>query len=260
VPSAGIVDFRQVALRLVDELQINRRARLLVGAQVHAVESRGNLIEVETQSGRVRTHFVVNCAGLQADRIARLCGQKLRERIVPFRGDYFLLQDGAQKLVRNLIYPVPDPMFPFLGVHATRTITGHVECGPNASLALGREAYGKFEVHPGDLSDALSYPGLWRLLSKNPRAAFRELKQSFSKQAFLDALRTLLPEVQPGQLAPREAGIRAQALAPDGTLIDDFLLKETPQVLSVCNAPSPAATSSFAIAETIGNRVLARLE
>ena len=259
VSSAGIVDFAEIARRLADRIQARPTRALLLGACVHEVHGQQGSIELGTGSGKLRTRFVINCAGLHADRVARMCGQKPRATIVPFRGDYFTLKNGAEALVNNLIYPVPDPRFPFLGVHATRTISGRVECGPNASLALGREAYGKFDVDPGDLAEALSFRGTWSLLKKYPKTSYLELKQSLSRRAFLAALNQLLPEVQADQLAPRAAGIRAQALAADGTLIDDFVLEESDNVLSVCNAPSPAATSSLAIGETIAERVLARL-
>jgi (S)-2-hydroxyglutarate dehydrogenase len=259
VPSAGIVDFAAIARRLAERLQARPRCALRLGARVHEIYGRRGAITLDTGSENLHAHFVINCAGLQADRVARLCGQKPRATIIPFRGDYFILKDGAEALVNNLIYPVPDPRFPFLGVHATRTISGRVECGPNASLALGREAYGKFELEPGDLTDALSFPGTWNLLKRYPKTSYVELKQSLSKRAFLAALHELLPEVRTDQLSPRAAGIRAQALAPDGTLIDDFVLEESERILSVCNAPSPAATSSFAIAGEIAERVLTRL-
>jgi len=259
VPSAGIVDFARVARRLAERLQRRPRCALHLGARVHEVRERRGTLVLDTGSENLQAHFVINCAGLQADRVARLCGQNPRTTIVPFRGDYFTLKNGAESLVRNLIYPVPDPRFPFLGVHATRTISGRIECGPNASLALGREAYGKFELDPGDLAEALSFRGTWNLLKKYPRATYLELKQSLSKRAFLKALQELLPEVSSDQLSPRAAGIRAQALAPDGTLIDDFVLEESERILSLCNAPSPAATSSFTIGEKVAERVLARL-
>jgi L-2-hydroxyglutarate oxidase len=179
-------------------------------------------------------------------------------RIVPFKGEYFELVPDVQPWVKNLIYPVPDPRFPFLGVHFTRTVEGTIECGPNALLALGREAYEPWRPSLGDLAEIAHTPGFWRFAARNWRAGWAEVKRSMSRRSFARALARLVPGLQPAHLRRAPAGIRAQALARDGSLVDDFVFEQTPGVLSVCNAPSPAATASLAIAETIADRVLDR--
>jgi L-2-hydroxyglutarate oxidase LhgO len=213
-----------------------------------------------TSKGEIESGFVINCAGLQSDRVARLLGQRPEARIVPFRGEYFELKPEAESLCRNLIYPVPDPAFPFLGVHFTRMISGGVECGPNAVLAFAREGYRKTDVRLGDLIDSLLYPGFLRLAGKYWRTGFGEMWRSISKLAFVRALQHLVPEIREGHLTPAPAGVRAQALSRDGSLVDDFLFVEDERVISVCNAPSPAATSALNIGSLIVDRIEPRLE
>ncbi len=262
VPEAGIVDYRRVCARLRERITEHARSRILFDAEVCAMEALGNGcrgVRVETRAGSVRARYVVNCGGLQSDRLAELGGQLPGVRIVPFRGEYYSLVPEAKRLVRNLVYPVPRPEFPFLGVHFTRMIDGGVECGPNAVLALGREAYEKGHVEPGDLLEALTYPGFLKLSSKYWRVGLGEVKRSLSKAAFVKALQALVPEIRSEHLLEAPAGIRAQAVAPDGSLVDDFMLHEGEHVLSVVNAPSPAATASLNIGRLIAGRVTAHV-
>lgn len=261
VPETGIVDYRQVCARLAARVR-ERGHRVLTSARVLGMERRGPrriLFTARPDIDPVEARFVVNCAGLQSDRVARLSGQRPAVRIVPFRGEYYKLRADAPRLCKNLIYPVPDPEFPFLGVHFTRLIGGALECGPNAVLALAREGYGKFDASLRDLLSALCYPGFLRLCARHYRVGAGELWRSFSKAAFVRALQRLVPEVRAEHLAAAPCGIRAQAVAPDGALLDDFLLQEADGVVNVCNAPSPAATASLnigrTIAETLGRRL-----
>jgi L-2-hydroxyglutarate oxidase LhgO len=198
---------------------------------------------------------LINCAGLHSDRVGEMAGEKRAVRIVPFRGEYYQLKRERQHLVRNLIYPVPDPQFPFLGVHFTRLIHGGVEAGPNAVLAFAREGYRKTDFNPADLFDALTFPGLWRFLARHKRMSWEELKRSFSKQLFCESLQRLVPEIRPDDLEPGGAGVRAQAMSPDGTLVQDFCFQQSRRALHVLNAPSPAATASLAIGEQIALQV-----
>ena len=259
VPEAGIVDFAGVTRRLAERIRGRATQHLVLGARLRSATERGSRIALETDAGRFESSWVVNCAGLQSDRVARLLGQTPPITIVPFRGDYYVLGGPSKALVKHLVYPVPDPGLPFLGVHATRTSSGTIECGPNASLALGREAYERLTMDPTDLAEALAFPGLWRLGMRFRSVAVRELMRSFSKRAFHQALMLLVPSARFEDLEPRAAGIRAQAMTADGTLVDDFVFVESERVVSVCNAPSPAATASLAIAESIADRLLARV-
>ena len=210
---------------------------------------------MHTSRGDFTTRHLINCAGLHSDRVARLAGQHPDARIVPFRGEYYKLVPEAFGLCRNLIYPVPDPSFPFLGVHFTRMIDGTVECGPNAVLALAREGYRKSDINLRDLSESLSYRGFLRLASRYWRVGTGEMWRSVSKRAFVRALERLVPEIRTELLEPAPSGVRAQAIRPDGSMVDDFLILEADHVISVCNAPSPAATSALQIGETIVDRL-----
>jgi L-2-hydroxyglutarate oxidase len=230
------------------------------GARLRTATERASRIVLDTDAGSFNARNVVNCAGLQSDRVARILGQSPPVAIVPFRGDYYVLSGASRRLVRDLVYPVPDPGLPFLGVHATRTTSGTVECGPNASLALGREAYERSQVDAEDVAEILGFPGIWRLGMRFPSVALRELTRSLSKRAFHKALTALVPAAKLGDLKPRAAGIRAQAMTREGVLVDDFVFVESERVVSVCNAPSPAATASLAIAESIVDRVMAQLK
>lgn len=254
VPVTGIVDYRGVCRALAADIRLSG-GEIVFDAQVTGLDSRASSVVVESRSGEFEAPVAVNCAGLHSDRVLQLSGARRPARIVPFRGEYFELVPSAWPLVRNLIYPVPDPSFPFLGVHFTRMALGGVECGPNAVLALSREGYHWDDVRVGELADALGYSGFWKLVARHWKAGMGEMWRSLSKRAFTKALQRLVPEIREEQLVPAEAGVRAQALAPDGSLVDDFLIQREGRVVHVLNAPSPAATASLAIAEHIATHV-----
>ena len=222
-----------------------------LGRRVTAIRSKQTEAIVETPMGEFRARRVINCAGLHSDRVVRLAGAAPTAKIVPFRGEYYQLQPEVRGLVRNLIYPVPDPAFPFLGVHFTRTIDDRVECGPNAVLAFAREGYTKLAINPRDLIEALSYPGFLKLAARHWRMGMGEIWRSVSKRAFVQALAKLLPEIRAEDLQPAPAGVRAQALKRDGQLVDDFLIQSDGPVIHVVNAPSPAATAALGIGSQI---------
>ena len=257
VPSTGIVDFVGVAeafARTVAE----EGGELRTGAEVTGISETGDAVEVRTSTGEsFRARALVNCAGLHSDRVAALGGVEAGVKIVPFRGEYYDLAPESRYLVRNLIYPVPDPNFPFLGVHFTRTTEGGVETGPNAVLGLAREGYKKTDLRVKDLAEVLSYPAFWRLAARHWRTGAGEVLRSLSKKAFVRGLQKLVPEVNEDDLVPTEAGVRAQALMKDGSLVDDFLIIEGKRSIHVLNAPSPAATACIPIGEAIVDRVSA---
>lgn len=254
VPQEGIVDYAKVCEALQKEIEAKGGA-VVLGAKVTALELRNGEWRIGSTKGDYAADFVINCAGLQCDQLSMLAGEKREVRIIPFRGEYYGIKPERQHLVRNLIYPVPDPQFPFLGVHFTRLIHGGREAGPNAVLALAREGYRKTDVKVADLWDALTFSGLWRFLAQHKRMSWDELRRSFSKRLFCESLQRLVPEIQAADLAPGGAGVRAQAMSPDGTLVQDFCLLNRPQALHVLNAPSPAATAALAIGEEIANLV-----
>jgi (S)-2-hydroxyglutarate dehydrogenase len=256
VRSTGIVDYVGVAHAIVDELA-GRGADLRLGAEVLAIRTAGSTVRVESTAGDVTADALVNCAGLHCDRIARLAGLHPPARIVPFRGEYHELRPQARHLVRGLIYPVPDPAFPFLGVHFTRGIDGGVHAGPNAVLALRREGYRWRDVRLRDAADTFGFPGFWRLARRHARTGAGEVVRSLSRSRFARALARLVPAVRPADLIPADAGVRAQAMRPDGTLVDDFLLLTAPRQLHLLNAPSPAATASLEIAKRIADELTA---
>jgi len=246
VRSTGITSYPAVCDAFLREIQ-ERGGEVRFEQQVTAIHSSDHLPSVETADASYSGHFVINCAGLHSDRLARASGVDPRSRIVPFRGEYFELVPERRSLVRGLIYPVPDPAFPFLGVHFTRMIDGSVHAGPNAVLALAREGYQKTDLSPRDLAETLTYSGFWRLLAKHHRQGMAEVYRSLSKGAFTRSLQQLIPAIREEDLQPCPAGIRAQALTPEGKLVDDFLLIPGRNTLHVCNAPSPAATASLQI-------------
>lgn len=256
VHDTGIVDFVAVCKALVRTIEGNN-GRVVTGARVMRILRESDGVVAETTRGDAfRARTLVNCAGLHSDRVTRLAGQKPDARIVPFRGEYYELRPAARRLVNNLIYPVPDPTFPFLGVHFTRMIErdthGHlVECGPNAVLAFAREGYTRTTINPRDLAGTLTYPAFWRIAAKYWRMGAGEMWRSWSKAAFVRALQRLVPAITARDLEPAPAGVRAQALAPDGKLLDDFSITRAEHVVNVVNAPSPAATASLAIAEHV---------
>ena len=257
VPGAAILDYSQVARKLADLIRA-RGGEVRTATRVTGIREDGDALVVETSGGPWRTKYLISCAGLHSDRVARMEGGDPGTRIVPFRGEYYEISEERSGLVRGLIYPVPDPQFPFLGVHFTRRIQGGVEAGPNAVLAFSREGYRKSQVRPRDLAETLLYPGFWRLARKYWRTGFDEMVRSYSKKAFVRALSKLVPEIRESDVKPGGAGVRAQALSPAGNLIDDFLIAERPRALHVLNAPSPAATASLAIAEEIARRYAER--
>jgi (S)-2-hydroxyglutarate dehydrogenase len=257
VPEAGIVDFPGVCHRLAARIT-EAAGSIVCNARVTGMQSQSDGVVVKGEAGDYLAKFVVTCAGLQSDRVARMSGQEVTAKIVPFRGEYFELKPAAQHLCRNLIYPVPDPKFPFLGVHFTRLIHGGVECGPNAVLAFAREGYRKRDISVRDLAEALSYPGFLRLAAKHWRTATKEMWRSFSKKAFTKALQRLVPEIREEDLEHAPSGVRAQALARDGSIIDDFWILETERVVNVCNAPSPAATAALNIGRLVVDKLATR--
>jgi L-2-hydroxyglutarate oxidase len=246
VPGAAVTDFARIAAAYADGIA-QRGGTVLTSARVTAVVRRAGVTIVETTAGAFETRVLVNCAGLQSDAIARLDGADPGVRIVPFRGEYYVLRPGRRSLVRALIYPVPDPRFPFLGVHLTRRVGGEVEAGPNAVLALKREGYRKTDVDPVEVLGLLAYPGFLRMARRHWRSGLQEMRRSISRDAFLGALRRLVPEIGSGDLQPGGSGVRAQAVARDGSLLDDFHITRAPGRIHVLNVPSPAATASLAI-------------
>lgn len=256
VPQEGIVDYAQVCETMRKKIE-EAGVRVFLGAKVTGLSSQSGEWTAQTTAGDFKGDYIVNCCGLHCDRVAELAGEKRDMRIIPFRGEYFKLRPERQHLVRHLVYPVPDPQFPFLGVHFTRLIEGGVEAGPNAVLAFAREGYRKTDLNIPDLFDALSYGGLWRFLNKHKRMIYHELCRSFSKDLFCQALQRLVPSIQPEDLQTGGAGVRAQAMSPEGELIHDFHLLQRPNALHVLNAPSPAATASLAIGGEIAAKVAA---
>lgn len=259
VPGTGIVDYRSVCERLAQRIR-ERGGKIVTGAKALWIVARTSDVTIQTRVGEFNAQIAVNCGGLHADRILQRSGYLRPARIVPFRGEYHALAPEARGLVRNLIYPVPDPSFPFLGVHFTRRVGGGIECGPNAVLAFAREGYRRTTVRPGDLWDTLSYSGFWRLAARHGKTGTMEMVRSLSKVAFARALRRLVPEVRARHLSPLPAGVRAQALAPDGSLVDDFMIEIQGRVVHVLNAPSPAATASLSIGEAIVDRLAPHLD
>lgn len=247
VPSTGIVSFRQVALAYAARFT-SGGGEIFPNQAVRAIQSHAGALKVVTSHQTFQSRFLINCAGLYADHVALMTGAAVPCQIVPFRGEYYRLRRERQDLVRGLIYPVPDPRFPFLGVHFTRMIDGNVEAGPNAVLAWAREGYQKRDIAWAELSEILRYRGFRHLAARYWRMGCHEMVRSYSKARFARALQKLIPDIVPEDLLVGGSGVRAQALAPDGTLLDDFVILQTERMLHVLNAPSPAATSSLAIA------------
>ena len=250
VPQTGIVDYVQVAGKFA-ELASMAGAEIRKDCRFKGARHETGGIVVETTAGALHCRYLINCAGLQCDRVARMCGWRPGIKIIPFRGDYYELAPDRTALVRHLIYPVPDPKFPFLGVHFTRMIHGGVEAGPNAVLAMAREGYGKWSLSLRDLGETLGYRGFWRMGLRHWCMGLGEIYRSLSKRAFVTALRRLLPELQLADVVAAGAGIRAQAVKPNGELVDDFHIEQDNRMIHVLNAPSPAATASISIGKTI---------
>jgi (S)-2-hydroxyglutarate dehydrogenase len=250
VPQEGIADYPKVCEVLAARLS-ERGAVVVTGARVERLQRSGSGWQARTAKGDYESDFLINCAGLHCDRVAELAGERRELRILPFRGEYYKLKPARQHLVRHLIYPVPDPRFPFLGVHFTRLIQGGIEAGPNAVLASSREGYRKTDFNAADFLDALSYRGFWRFLGRYPSTAWFELRRSLSRNLFCQSLQRLVPEIQPDDLETGGSGVRAQAISPAGELVQEFCLVTRPNALHVLNAPSPAATASLAIGAEI---------
>ncbi|MBJ7457902.1 MAG: L-2-hydroxyglutarate oxidase [Thermoleophilaceae bacterium] len=249
-PNTGITDFVAVAHKL-GELVERAGGQIRLSAPVTRINVKHDGVRLIAGEEELIAEFVINCGGLQSDRLARMAGAKPKLRIVPFRGEYYSLKSPAAELVRTLIYPVPDPDFPFLGVHLTRGIDGHVHAGPNAVLAASREGYSKRDFRARDFADSLGYRGFWRLAGRHPREGAGEMWRSASKKAFVKRMQRLMPEVTVDDVEPGGSGVRAQALMPDGRLADDFVIITHGPTINVCNAPSPAATASLEIAKRI---------
>ncbi|MEQ1908662.1 MAG: L-2-hydroxyglutarate oxidase [Vicinamibacterales bacterium] len=250
VPTTGIVDYKDVVTKY-GELVRAAGGEVALDCRLVGVARRGSDIVLETTRGEFETAYVVTCCGLQCDRIARMCGSDPGVQVIPFRGEYYELVPEKHHLVKNLIYPVPDPRFPFLGVHFTRMVKGGVEAGPNAVLAFKREGYTFSSFDGRDVADMLGFPGFWKMAGKYWRAGFDEFHRSLSKAAFVKALQKLMPEIEERDLRPGGAGVRAQAVDSDGRLIDDFHIKQDDRFIHVLNAPSPAATASLSIGRSI---------
>ncbi|MDG2222685.1 MAG: L-2-hydroxyglutarate oxidase [Rubripirellula sp.] len=255
VPETGIVNFRSVCEQMSSLIR-DRGGDLKLEFQVTGIEVKGSSVKLTSHRNEsLECERIINCGGLQSDRICRLAGGDPQIKIVPFRGEYYELGQNSQSLCRNLIYPVPDPAFPFLGVHFTRMIDGGVECGPNAVFALSRSGYSWWDVRLADLADAISYRGFRSLAWKHWRMGMGEVHRSLSKSAFVKALQKLIPQIRSSDLVTGRAGVRAQAVTQDGNLFDDFLIEKSDQAIHVLNAPSPAATSAIAIADHIVARI-----
>lgn len=258
VPQTGIVDYKIVANKYGQLIQ-EKCGSINLGERVLDIQSSEDKSVVITQKSSYTTKLVINCAGLYSDKVARMTVPELNVKIIPFRGEYYKLKKEKEYLVKNLIYPVPDPNFPFLGVHFTRMAKGGVEAGPNAVLAFRREGYKKSDISFSELGETLAWPGFQKVAAKYWRTGFGEMYRSFSKGAFTKALQKLIPEIQETDLVEGGAGVRAQACDRNGGLVDDFMILEEKKVINVCNAPSPAATSSLAIGETVSAIALKRL-
>lgn len=248
VPQAGIIDYLEVANKLADRLR-EQGAEIITGFPVHALREYPEHVLLRSHQRELRSHRVIACAGLYSDRLARLAGLEPPHRIVPFRGEFYALTEEAAQKVRGLIYPVPDPNFPFLGVHLTKRISGGVEAGPNAVLAFRREGYKHLDIHPGELGEVLAYRGFLRLAARHWRKGMDEMRRSFSKRAFVRSVQTLVPGLGYGDMYRSRAGVRAQALDRNGNLVDDYVVLEQERMLHLINAPSPAATSCLSIGD-----------
>lgn len=254
VAATGIVDFRAIAAAMAGEIRA-AGGRIECGVEVTGIAESDERVTVSAGERRIEAARLVVCAGLQADRLARMAGARTDFQIVPFRGEYYRLPPARKDLITHLIYPIPDPDLPFLGVHLTRTVDGGVTVGPNAVLGLSREGYRKGSFRARDVGAYLRFPGMWRVARANVRTGARELRNSLFKRGYLRECRKYCPSLTVGDLLPQPAGIRAQAVLRDGTLVHDFLFAATPRTLHVCNAPSPAATSAIPIAELIAARL-----
>ncbi|MCZ9636664.1 L-2-hydroxyglutarate oxidase [Pseudomonas putida] len=258
VDATGIVDYKQVCDAMAKVIE-RAGGEVRLSTTVRAIRELGEHVEVRDDSQTWRARQLVACAGLQSDRLARLAGVKIDHQIIPFRGEYYRLPASKNQIVNHLIYPIPDPELPFLGVHLTRMIDGSVTVGPNAVLGFGRENYRKFAVNWRDVAEYARFPGFWKTIWNNLGSGTAEMKNSLFKRGYLEQCRKYCPSLQVEDLLPYEAGIRAQAVMRDGTLVHDFLFAETPRMVHVCNAPSPAATSAIPIGQMIAEKILKAL-
>ena len=255
VPEAGIVSYKKVSETLVTLLK-EMGVKVAFNQNVTSIQSDSNRCYLQTETAQLEADYVINCAGLHSDTLAKEAGLTLDHRIIPFRGEYYELIPERRYLVKNLIYPVPNPSFPFLGVHFTRMIDGSIHAGPNAVLSLKREGYAKFSFDLVDTWNSLTYPGFWKLAGKHWDEGFKELHRSLSKSQFVKSLQKLIPDIDAEDLVSSPSGVRAQALNPDGSLVEDFLIRSHGRSIHVCNAPSPAATASFEIGSAITDYVM----
>jgi L-2-hydroxyglutarate oxidase len=258
VPETGIVDYIQVTETYGNIIR-NSGGEIRTSSKFTSLSKDGNVLVLQTNSGEVKSKFLVNCAGLQSDRIAKLCGVEPKLKIIPFRGEYYKLIKDSEYLVKNLVYPVPDPKFPFLGVHFTRMVNGGIEAGPNAVLAFKREGYSKKDFSAVDVAEMFLYPGFWRMAAKHYKMGLAEFYRSYNKSSFVKALQKLVPAVGYNDVYPAGSGVRAQALENDGRLVDDFRIVEADKMIHVLNAPSPAATASLSIGKTIAEKIISRI-
>jgi (S)-2-hydroxyglutarate dehydrogenase len=258
VPSTGITDYKQICAAMASEI-VKRGNEIALGAEVVAIEETADQVSISSPARSWQARHVIVCGGLQSDRLARIAGLKVDYQVVPFRGEYYRLPPGKNRIVESLIYPIPNPDLPFLGIHLTRMIDGCVTVGPNAVLGWSREGYPKFSVSPRDVAEFVRFPGFWKVIRSNMRAGVLELANSMSKRRYLAECRKYCPSLSMTDLEPNDAGIRAQAVLADGTLVHDFLFHETDRMLHVCNAPSPAATSALPIGEMIAEKVDAKM-
>lgn len=258
VPYTGIIDYTAVAEKYAEKIRAFG-GEIFLGKKVNDIKEINKISVIETNKQNLEADLVINCGGLYSDKLARKTSEDVDLKIIPFRGEYFKLKPEKEYLVKHLIYPVPDPNFPFLGVHFTRMINGGIEAGPNAVLAFRREGYKKSQIHLGELMESLMWPGFQKVAMKYWRTGFGEMYRSFSKAAFTKALQKLIPEIQENDLVDGGAGVRAQACDRTGGLLDDFVIFESEQAINVCNAPSPAATSSLSIGNTVSDLALKRI-
>ncbi|WP_042346353.1 L-2-hydroxyglutarate oxidase [Bacillus massiliigorillae] len=254
VPMAGIVNYRQVSEKFAEIIRSNG-GEIKLGTKVEKIDEKKDDVTIETSKGTIKARMIINCAGLHSDRVAKSAGYKTDMKILPFRGEYYKLVPEKRHLVKHLIYPVPNPKFPFLGVHFTRMISGEVDAGPNAVLSFKREGYKKTDFNLRDFTESVTYKGLWKMASGFVKEGFDEYVRSFSKAKFVESLQQLIPEIQADDLIAAPAGVRAQALSDDGKMVDDFHIIVGASSIHVCNAPSPAATASIEIGKEVVRRI-----
>jgi L-2-hydroxyglutarate oxidase len=259
VPQTGIVDYKQIAVKLAENINLNANGSIILNSKIQAIVGNEHGAVVHTDTERYEARLVINCAGLYCDKVAAMAGENLNMKIIPFRGEYYAIKPEKAHLVKNLIYPVPDPNFPFLGVHFTRRISGEIEAGPNAVFAFQREGYKKTDFKWSEFWDSISFAGFRKVASKYWKTGLGEYHRSYFKPAFVKALQQLVPSITEDDLIPAGAGVRAQACDKDGGLIDDFYIQESTSFIHVLNAPSPAATSSLSIGLEVAERAMKKL-